>query len=183
MHQHSIDGEHLWRPCTRPLTPRIQRTSIYTMRGATAALLAGWIIYDEAYADQLTASKLHYISDGYTLACQPQPSSTMKGLHTQSSWSNRDSMRCRVLVLWSNNASDVDIETKEDTRLIERWTNRNRCGKWEDVHQYTLIKIPYTIGYVEMNKMMLLLATALICLAVGMNDVSVCGKRYDDIRW
>ena len=43
--------------------------------------------------------------------------------------------------------------------------------------------IPYSIGYVEMNKMMLLLATALICLAVGMNDVSVCGKRYDDIRW
>ena len=146
------------------ITPRIQRASIYTIRGATAALLAGWIIYDEAYADQLTKSKLHDhdTSDGYSGMPTTAIVLRMKGLHTQSSWSNRESMR-------RGGSRSYEVTTLLSISKRKKRPNYWKMNKQKQrrghnieryIHtQYTLENldhIPDAIGYVGMNKIMLL---------------------------
>ena len=182
VHQRSIDVVNIYGDHAPDHdTPNTTNVNIYNMWCGGSAPGAGWIIYDEAYADQLTKSKLHDISDG----CSGMPTTAivlrMKGLHTQSSWSNRESMRrggsrsYEVTTLLS-------ISKRKNRPCLQRWGmgGHNNIHQYTFdadtyIHQYTLTKVPYTIGYVEMNKMMLLhwyvwlqVWMKLVCVVKGM---------------
>ena len=123
------------------MIPRIQRTSIYTICGAVAALLAPV----ESYTMRPTLTNwqsrnymtMTHLMD--TLVCQPQPSCWgWKGcIHN-----HHDLIESRcvvgVMVLWSNNAS-VDIETKESTQLLKDEQTETEVGNGGT--QYTYINI------------------------------------------
>ena len=115
-HRHS---EHLWQPCTRLSTPRIQWTCQYKRYVVPRKL--SWPV--ESYTMRPTPTNWHrrnymtYLMD--TMVCQPQPSCRgWKGcIHNHH---DLIYIRCvlGILVLWSNNSS-VDIETKEETQLLK----------------------------------------------------------------
>ena len=145
-------------------TPNTTNVNIYNMWCGGSAPGAGWIIYDEAYTDQLTKSKLHDhdTSDGYSGMPTTAIVLRMKGLHTQSSWSNRESMR-------RGGSRSYEVTTllsiSKRKKRPNYWKMNKQKQRWGHnieryIHtQYTLENldhIPDAIGYVGMNKIMLL---------------------------
>ena len=165
VHQRSIDVVNIYGDHAPDHdTPNTTNVNIYNMWCGGSAPGAGWIIYDEAYADQLTKSKLHDhdTSDGYSGMPTTAIVLRMKGLHTQSSWSNRESMR-------RGGSRSYEVTTllsiSKRKKRPNYWKMNKQKQRWGHnieryIHtQYTLENldhIPDAIGYVGMNKIMLL---------------------------